>query len=289
MAKSINKDNSTQASLEGLLPIEVKNEIPVVDSRLVAEALGVKHKALMATIQRYQAKIEEFGSLPFETEVKKRDVGATTLRFCYLNENQAIFIGTLSRNTKKVVAFKSRLVQSFAYVRKTIQEQPFNQRILVQAVKNLHELAKSTKETRGQIKLLNSYHKFLAHEISSIRDAQDSLADEMVNIKAAQTTLQIENFNPLFTKVRKELGQMMQNYSIWYEVTTQELYQILYKEFTVASGQNIYQQAKMANKTPIEWLESTGWILEAYGLAIKHFGIPEENQDYQGDLGNPDR
>ncbi|EAY28315.1 hypothetical protein [Microscilla marina] len=45
----------------------------------------------------------------------------------------------------------------------------------------------------------------------------------------------------------------------------------------------------MANKTPIEWLESTGWILEAYDLAIKHFGIPEENQDYQGDLGNPDR
>ncbi|WP_299465780.1 Rha family transcriptional regulator [uncultured Microscilla sp.] len=289
MAKSINKDNSTQASLEGLLPIEVKNEIPVVDSRLVAEALGVKHKALMATIQRYQAKIEEFGSLPFETEVRKRDVGATTLRFCYLNENQAIFLGTLSRNTKKVVAFKSRLVQSFAYVRKTVQEQPFNQRILVQGVKKLHELAKSTKETRGQVKLLNSYHKFLAHEISSIRDAQDSLADEIAHIKAAQASLQIENFNPLFTKVRKELGQMMQNYSIWYEMTTQELYQVLYKEFTVASGQSIYQQAKMANKTPIEWLESTGWILEAYGLAIKHFGMPEENQDSQGDLGNPDR
>ncbi len=289
MTKSMNKDNSTQASLEGLLPVEIKNEIQVVDSRLVAEALGIKHQNLMETIKRYQAKIEEFGSFRFETETRKRDVGATTLKFCYLNENQAIFIGTLSRNTKKVVAFKSKLVQSFAYVRKTVQEQSFNQKLWVQVVKNLYELTKSTKETKREIKILNSWQTFLAHEISSIRDAQDSLTDEITHIKAAQTSLQIENFNPLFTKVRKELGQMMQNYSIWYGMTTQGLYQILYKEFTVASGQNIYQQAKMANKTPIEWLESTGWILEAYDLAIKHFGIPEENQDYQGDLGNPDR
>lgn len=243
-----------------LLPVEIKNEIPVVDSRFVAGALGIKHKTLMETIRRYQAEIEEFGSLLFQTAVRKRDVGATTLRFCYLNENQAIFIGTLSRNTKKVVSFKSRLVQSFAHVRKTIQEQPLNQ--IQEVIKRVEELTKSTKETEKQIKLLKSW--------------QTGLANEITDIKAIQATLPPEEFNPLFTQIRKELGQMIRDYVNRSDISTRDVYRVLYTTFSLRHDKNIYRQAQRANKKPIEWLESTGWIMEVYEIAKPLLAMPSE-------------
>ncbi len=96
------------------------NNIWVVDSRLIAQDLGIEHKNLMETIRKYQNKIESnFGTLAFETrEFKTKQGNKSIEKFCYLTEDQAIFIGTLSRNTEEVVSFKIKLVQSFSDVRK---------------------------------------------------------------------------------------------------------------------------------------------------------------------------
>jgi phage regulator Rha-like protein len=45
------------------LTVENKNEILVVDSRLVAEELGIEHKTLKSTITKYLAKLVELGTL----------------------------------------------------------------------------------------------------------------------------------------------------------------------------------------------------------------------------------
>ncbi len=110
-------------------PLISLNNVWVVDSRLIAQDLGIEHKNLMETIRKYQNKIENnFGKLTFETEA----IGKTNQlqKFCYLTEDQAIFIGTLSRNTDEVVDFKLKLVKSFSNVRKEIlqlQQNPQHQ------------------------------------------------------------------------------------------------------------------------------------------------------------------
>ena len=44
---------------------------PRVDSRLLVEQLGNKHKNSMALIERHLGKFKEFGLLPFQTEAVK--------------------------------------------------------------------------------------------------------------------------------------------------------------------------------------------------------------------------
>ena len=100
-----------------LFPIILHEGYHVIDSRLIAEALGINHGNFMETIKKYQNDVtNHFGKLPFETEA----IGKTKQkqRYALLNETQATFLATLSRNTPQVIAFKTKLVLSFAELRK---------------------------------------------------------------------------------------------------------------------------------------------------------------------------
>lgn len=82
-----------------------------VDSRLIAERLGVQHKNTYDLIKRYEADFRELGILPFQTE-EIRGRGQPE-KFALLNEDQAYLLLTYSRNTKKVRALKISLVKAF--------------------------------------------------------------------------------------------------------------------------------------------------------------------------------
>jgi phage regulator Rha-like protein len=102
----------------GITLIQSKGE-PRVDSRLLAEQLGNKHKNSMALIERYLGKFKEFGLLPFQTEaVKTPDSrGVKHLKFALLNEDQAFFLLSLSRNSDVVVELKADLIMAFREAR----------------------------------------------------------------------------------------------------------------------------------------------------------------------------
>lgn len=95
-----------------------------IDSRLVARSLGIEHESLMRTISTYQTKIEKLGALRFQIGVLKYEgyKGSTRFKYVLLNENQAIFLATLSRNTDQVVEFKLQLTEAFAEVRTRLVE-----------------------------------------------------------------------------------------------------------------------------------------------------------------------
>lgn len=85
-----------------------------VDSRLIAERLGVRHKNTMSLIDRYADRFGRFGVLPFQTEKPpKGTAGGRPERFALLNEDQAYFLLSLSRNTERVVELKANLVLAF--------------------------------------------------------------------------------------------------------------------------------------------------------------------------------
>lgn len=97
--------------------IQVGDE-PRVDSRQLAEQLGTKHKNPMALIERYLTKFEEFGVVPFQTEKPLAGTaGGRPERFALLNEDQAFFLLSLSRNTDRVVELKASLIMAFREAR----------------------------------------------------------------------------------------------------------------------------------------------------------------------------
>ncbi|GAB4401915.1 MAG: hypothetical protein OHK0053_25230 [Microscillaceae bacterium] len=54
--------------MEPLIKVEIKDGIQVVDSRIIAKGLNIKHKSFMDTIRNYHKDLEDLGSLPFQTQ-----------------------------------------------------------------------------------------------------------------------------------------------------------------------------------------------------------------------------
>lgn len=101
------------------LSIITLQDEPRADSRVLAEGLGIKHRNLMENIRKYEGDLSGFGHLPFKTEVGERIQGGGKAEiYALLNEDQAYFVLTLSRNTPKVVSLKKKLVKEFGRLRK---------------------------------------------------------------------------------------------------------------------------------------------------------------------------
>ena len=91
-----------------------------VDSRLIAERLGIEHRSFLQTVGDYQTQIEQaFGILRFENA--KIDGRGRPARFVFLTEDQATFVMTLSRNSPEVVQCKLDLVRSFSRAKELLQ------------------------------------------------------------------------------------------------------------------------------------------------------------------------
>ena len=90
-----------------------------VDSRLLAGQLDNKHRHVMALLDKYLVTFRTHGHVSFKNaDGERRQGGGKAERYALLNENQAYFLLSLSRNTEIVVALKSRLIVAFSEARK---------------------------------------------------------------------------------------------------------------------------------------------------------------------------
>ena len=105
-----------------LIPIIERDGEYWIDSRDVAKELDIQHNNLIETINKHSEVIErDFGIIPFKTE--ELNGPGRPSRYAELSEDQALFIGTLSRNNEAVIKFKSKLVRSFQCMRKDMVNQ----------------------------------------------------------------------------------------------------------------------------------------------------------------------
>ena len=96
------------------LPLIVKKDEPRIDSRVVAQQLGVEHESVMRLLNKYQADFEVHGLFRFEIG---KPLNGRPEKFSYLNEDQCWLLLTYNRNTKKVRALKGQLVRAFREAR----------------------------------------------------------------------------------------------------------------------------------------------------------------------------
>lgn len=86
----------------------------LVDTRLIAENLGNQHQNTLQLLDRYIDKFKSFGKVMFKTEPLP---SGQKENYALLNEDQAYFLLSLSRNTDRVVDLKARLVLAFREAR----------------------------------------------------------------------------------------------------------------------------------------------------------------------------
>lgn len=105
-----------------LISLVVVDQEPRVDSRLIAEQLGVQHQNFRELIQNYQPDFEEFGILRFQTgEIKGR---GQPEKYVLLNEDQSYLGLTYTQNTPQARDLKKRLVRSFGEHRRALTNPP---------------------------------------------------------------------------------------------------------------------------------------------------------------------
>ncbi|MEO5794913.1 MAG: Rha family transcriptional regulator [Rhodoferax sp.] len=101
-------------SIQPLALVAVK-EVPRVDTRLLAEALGNRHQSVFELVKDHQSDFAEFGKVRFETGASP---SGQSERFALLIEDQAYLLLTYSRNTARTRALKVRLVKAFGEARR---------------------------------------------------------------------------------------------------------------------------------------------------------------------------
>ena len=89
-----------------------------VDTRVIAESLGVDHRSTFRLVNLYKSDFEEFGVLRFEiTKPPKGTAGGRPEKYAILNEDQCYLLLTYSDNTAMAREAKKALVRAFSNAR----------------------------------------------------------------------------------------------------------------------------------------------------------------------------
>ena len=106
----------------------MSNEIEIVnmdglrvDTRTLAPKLDVRHRGIIQNIRSYETEFSELGRVLFEKAPLSTPGGTQEIVYALLNEDQAYFLLTLSRNSPMVVRAKLSLVKAFKSARETLE------------------------------------------------------------------------------------------------------------------------------------------------------------------------
>jgi hypothetical protein len=83
---------------------------PRVGTYLIAQGLERDHKSIRDLLENYRSDFEDFSVLKTR---KLKSTGGRAANEYLLDEDQFMFLGTLLKNTKKVVSFKKAIIQQF--------------------------------------------------------------------------------------------------------------------------------------------------------------------------------
>jgi phage regulator Rha-like protein len=145
-----------------LIRIEQVNDQDVVDSRLIADELGIKHKNILETIKKHQARLERKTQLTYKTETVRNSVGAVNKTiYCYLNEAQTTLLMTMSRNTEKVLDCKEKVTNAFMEAKRIIKE------VIPQQSEDIKKLALENANLKLQLELRKT-DKYIIEKSESI-------------------------------------------------------------------------------------------------------------------------
>ncbi|MBP7632858.1 Rha family transcriptional regulator, partial [Candidatus Ozemobacteraceae bacterium] len=101
--------------------VRIDGREPVASSEVLAVGFGVTHQAVLKLIEKYRDRFEAIRPIGFEIRSRlKGKHGGKDFRYCNLNEEQTTFLGSLLRNTDRVVDFKARLTREFFRMRSAL-------------------------------------------------------------------------------------------------------------------------------------------------------------------------
>ena len=152
------------------LTLTTANTETRIDTRLMALHLGNQHRHVMSLIEKYAEKFQGFGQLLFKNAVGKRNQGGgNPERFALLNEDQAFFLLSLSRNSDRVVNLKVKLIQAFREARRAADQRQVE---YLPTYHQLHDLIHSLACNSSNEKFVHINVNKLVNKAAGVRAGQ---------------------------------------------------------------------------------------------------------------------
>lgn len=96
---------------------------PRVDTRILADYLGLQHRSVFALVTRYKSDFQELGQVRFQIAAVKNigERGSKHHKYALLNEDRSYLLLAYSRNTARVRGLKVELVKAFKQARNALE------------------------------------------------------------------------------------------------------------------------------------------------------------------------
>lgn len=157
-----------------------QGDVLVVDSRLIADELGVSHESFMKTIRKHETKIEQrFGIIRFK--IGEIDGRGRPEKYALLTEPQATTLMTFSRNTDQVVECKLNLVEAFERAKTAIKT------VIPQQSERIRELELQNAVLDKQLSLRHLDNSMLTMHGAPTVLALRGMADQVIEVKTVIT------------------------------------------------------------------------------------------------------
>lgn len=169
--------------------VKLKGNDIFTDSLVIAQGTGNQHHAVRELIKKYKDDIEDFGTLLISNE---ESTGGRPTELFLMNEEQATFLMTLLKNSKKVVAFKKELVRQFYEMRRLLLERQSphwqatrlesktNRRMETDEIKALVEYAKANGSKNADKYYVN-FTKLANKVVGIPPDSRDAITASQLN------------------------------------------------------------------------------------------------------------
>lgn len=123
--------------------------------------------------------------------------------------------------------------------------------------------------TKGKSKL-----EILKESVETLIDHETRITDLEREREDAKAYLKAINENPseaLFVDTRRAFDHVIKSYALSKGVSPEQVFDTFYRQFSLRYGIQVYHLADKAGKSPIAYLESRGYIVQAYELARELF------------------
>lgn len=237
----------------------------VVSSLDFSAGLAIKHKNLLETIRKHREVIErDFGLIAFKTEPVKRpgERGTKYQSVAYLTEDQSLFIGTLSRNSTRVIEFKSILVQSFAEARKRLISPTLTtQEALIQLVSQQTQLLAENQQMIARLR--SDVDRLITARPKDNRQKQPETGRQLT-LPCTQSIRRIVSDGRTRSAIHTQVAQ----YCNHYNASHQDTYKYLYKRLFDIYSINVHRLIRQEGESLLDAVERYGHLDQLYSLAL---------------------
>lgn len=235
-----------------LLPVRASGETLTVSSVDFAQGLGIHHKNLLDTIRTHQRAIEaDFGRVAFETLPLATGGGMQNQVIAHLTEEQALYIGTLSRNSKRVVAFKATLVKSFVEARRRLQD------------------ASRPSLPADYIRQQEQRLAHLEQQLRQVLSAQQQAARSLLDVPRSTEPLPVET-------TRIKIQRIVNGYCRVNNLKQQDIWRRVYDRLYYLYRINIRAHKRSERESWLDVAERSGHLEKIYAIVSAELTFREE-------------